>query len=93
MKIKNSQLIQNKVIITKFKNQFASDLKSLFSSNCEDNSMLNQGFIYDILQSARLLSHATNFVTCHVQDKTPIGFITLGAIKLITKFFDVKSLL
>ena len=77
MNFQNRQIVQDEVIITHFKNQFASELKLLFSSNSEDTSVLNHGLIYNILQSVRLLPHATKFVAYHVEEKIAIGFITL----------------
>jgi hypothetical protein len=46
MNLKKEHFAQDKVIITKFKKQHASDLKPLFSSNSEDTTVLNHGLIY-----------------------------------------------
>jgi GNAT superfamily N-acetyltransferase len=77
MNVQKSQIIQDKVIITRLTRKFASDLIPLFKLNSEDASVLYQGLIYDILRSVRLLPHATKLVAYHVEEKTAIGFITL----------------
>ena len=75
MKEPSTQIFQDKVVILLLTRKLATDLKK--HPDFAGSEALNQGLIYDILQSAHFRSPSTRLVAYHNNDKIAIGFLAL----------------
>ena len=84
-----TQNIQDRITISRLTPKFALELAPVFRSNSEDTSVLEVGLIYKILESIKLLPHATKLIAYHTEDKVAAGFITLE--KNTETLFSIKD--
>jgi GNAT superfamily N-acetyltransferase len=75
MKEVNTQIFHNRVAILHLTRKLATDLMK--HSDFAGSDVLNQGLIYDILQSVHFRPRSTRLVAYHNGDKTAIGFLCL----------------
>ena len=86
-----TQNVQDKITLLRLTSKFASELKPVFRSNLEDTSVLRVGLTYRILETIRLLPHATKLVAYHADDKVAVGYITLE--QNTKTLFSIKDVL